>query len=322
MEVPTLPEEIYYLIFTFTTWQQVGRLACCNRMFHRLASAPALKQLLAPQVASVSKPEKIATMPPASNVMYAGYGTFVRDSEHVGGPDKWYAVEAYGDSLRSYDQLLPNIAPTGTIRLPFKIHGTSAVLRSGIFYYCARSATRNRSYSKKFDSPVRLIAFDLRNNRIAAERELIEAAYDNDYSLAWGGCTYVQLCLDELGLWMIYTAELSTDRSEVRITRIDPVTLEPNEPQCLHGIPSLAGYGLLFMVYGVVYFVHKYNLPMTQVILEYDVKTRQQISASIPFYNSADDSSSYNCMVSYNHFDGCLYSVNQNAINRYTLTFN
>eukprot|EP01087_Luapelamoeba_hula_P019772 TRINITY_DN6602_c0_g2_i1.p1 TRINITY_DN6602_c0_g2~~TRINITY_DN6602_c0_g2_i1.p1 ORF type:complete len:208 (-),score=14.33 TRINITY_DN6602_c0_g2_i1:237-860(-) len=192
--VSVLPEELYYHIFTFTTWPDVCRLASCNRMFHRLASHPQLLRLTAPEVASVSLPELVAELPSE------GMGCFVRDSGHAIDGQKCYSGQGYFQvpALSVYDQLSIDAVPTDIITLPCEKEGTSLVLLNGIIYFYSCSQKPMPTAAAPYDLPMRLIAFDLRNNRVMAERELVEVACNNAFSLQWGGYSFIQLGHDEV----------------------------------------------------------------------------------------------------------------------------
>ncbi|NXG00245.1 MYOC protein, partial [Sakesphorus luctuosus] len=203
------------------------------------------------------------------------YGVWMKDPEPV--PpftrDTTWRVDAVGTEVRQLFQYeeaeqLARGYPAKVHILPRPLESTGAVVyRGGLFSHPRRS----RSVAR----------YDLRGETVTAEREIPGAGYHGQYPYAWGGYTDIDLAVDEMGLWVIYSTESA--RGAIVLSKLDPETLEIHRTWETN--IRKRGVANSFLICGTLYTVSSYSAPNATINFSYDTATGASRALSIPFEN-------------------------------------
>ncbi|NWV00227.1 MYOC protein, partial [Upupa epops] len=203
------------------------------------------------------------------------YGVWMKDPEPV--PpftrETTWRVDVVATEVRhllQYDaaEQLAKGYPTKVHVLPQPLESTGAVIyRGGLFFQPRHS----RSVAR----------YDLGRETVTVEREIPNAGYHGQYPYAWGGYTDIDLAVDEMGLWVIYSTEKA--RGAIVLSKLDPETLEIR--QTWETNIRKRGVANSFVICGTLYTVSSYSTPNATINFAYDTATSTSRALSIPFEN-------------------------------------
>ncbi|MEE6522050.1 hypothetical protein FKM82_020455 [Ascaphus truei] len=221
------------------------------------------------------------------------YGVWMRDPESVPPytQDTIWRVNTVGADIRqvfeyeNLDQLTQGY-PAKVHVLPRSMESNGAVVYRGSLYYPRRKSRI-------------LVKYDLKTETIAVQRELPNAGYHGQYPYSWGGYTDIDLAVDEMGLWVIYSTEKA--KGSIVISQMDPKTLEVKQSwETPIRKQSVANS---FMICGTLYTVGSYSSSSTTVNSAYDTRTGIRRQINIPFQNQYG----YASMIDYNPTEKRIY---------------
>lgn len=221
------------------------------------------------------------------------YGVWMRDPEPVSpfNQDTIWRINTVGADIRqvfeyeNLDQLVKGY-PTKVYVVPRSMESNGAVIYKGSLYYVRRKSRI-------------IVKYDFKTETIAIQKELPDAGYHGQHPYSWGGYTDIDLAVDELGLWAIY----STDKTKgsIVISQLNPKTLEVKQSwETTIRKNSVAN---AFMACGTLYTVASYSSTSTTINFAYDTHTGVQKQINVPFKNQYG----YGSMVDYNPKEKKIY---------------
>ncbi|XP_073427637.1 myocilin [Dendrobates tinctorius] len=221
------------------------------------------------------------------------YGVWMKDPEPVS-PftlDTIWRINTVGADIRQvfeYDNLdqLVKGYPTKVYVVPRSMESNGAVVYKGSLYYIRKKSRI-------------IVKYDFRTETVAIQKELVDAGYHGKYPYSWGGYTDIDLAVDEMGLWAIYSTENA--KGSIVISQLDPRTLEVK--QSWNTTIRKQSMANAFMVCGTLYTIASYSSPTTTVSFAFDTHTGVQKQLSIPFQNQYG----YASMVDYNPTEKKIY---------------
>ncbi|KAM5147871.1 myocilin [Mantella aurantiaca] len=221
------------------------------------------------------------------------YGVWMRDPEPVSpfNQDTIWRVNTVGADIRqvfeyeNLDQLAKGY-PAKVYVVPRSMESNGAIVYKGSLYYVRRKSRI-------------LVKYDFKTETVAIQKELPNAGYHGQHPYSWGGYTDIDLAVDEIGLWVIYSTD--TAKGSIVISQLDPKTLEVKQSwETTIRKHSVAN---AFMACGTLYTVGSYSSPSTTLNFAYDTHTGVQKQISIPFKNHYG----YGSMVDYNPNEKKIY---------------
>ncbi|KAG9483208.1 myocilin [Eleutherodactylus coqui] len=221
------------------------------------------------------------------------YGVWMKDPEPVS-PftlDTIWRINTVGADIRqvfeyeNLDQLVKGY-PNKVYVVPRSMESNGAVVYRGSLYYVRRKAKI-------------LVKYDFKTETLAIQKELADAGFHGKYSYSWGGYTDIDLAVDEMGLWVIYSTENA--KGSIVISQLDPNTLEVK--QSWNTTIRKQSVANAFMVCGTLYTVGSYSSPTTTLNFAFDTQTGVQKQISVPFQNPYG----YASMVDYNPTEKKIY---------------
>ncbi|XP_018422341.1 PREDICTED: myocilin [Nanorana parkeri] len=230
------------------------------------------------------------------------YGVWMKDPEPVSpfNQDTIWRINTVGADIRqvfeyeNLDQLVKGY-PAKVYVVPRSMESNGAVVYKGSLYYVRRKSRI-------------IVKYDFKTETIAIQKELPNAGYHGQYPYSWGGYTDIDLAVDEMGLWVIY----STDKAKgsIAISQLDPKTLEVKQSwETTIRKHSVAN---AFMACGTMYTVGSYSSGITTLSFAYDTHTGVQKQIRVPFMNQYG----YGSMVDYNPSEKKIYGWdNYNMVN-------
>ena len=134
------------------------------------------------------------------------------------------------------------------------------------------------------------------------------------WNYEWGGCSALDLSVDESGLWALYS--YSSYSEKLCATQMDPLTL--GRLHTYYGISSesMSNMGNAFVACGVVYSIDSYR-GTTTINYAYDTATWSGSNPGIKFVNKFG----YNSMVTCNPREKVLYAWDNKRQITYPLEF-
>ncbi|KAG8555851.1 hypothetical protein GDO81_017838 [Engystomops pustulosus] len=221
------------------------------------------------------------------------YGVWMRDPEPAS-PftlDTIWRINTVGADIRqvfeyeNLDQLVKGY-PTKVYVMPRSMESNGAVVYKGSLYYIRKKSRI-------------LVKYDFKTETVAIQKELVDAGFHGKYPYSWGGYTDIDLAVDEMGLWVIYSTENA--KGSIVVSKLDPKTLEVK--QSWNSTIRKQSVANAFMLCGTLYTVGSYSSPTTTVNFAFDTHTGVQKQTSIPFQNLYG----YASMVDYNPTEKKLY---------------
>lgn len=173
----------------------------------------------------------------------------------------------------------PIVLPPQVLLLPEQVESTGATVYQGSLYYQKR---RSRT----------IIRYDLASESVAARRDLPHAGFHGQFPYSWGGYTDIDLAVDELGLWAVYSTNKA--KGAIVISHLDPQSLEVKKSWETNIRKNSVANS--FLICGRLYTVASYTAPDTIINYIYDTEAGQGKAVSIPFKNKYR----YNSMIDYN----------------------
>ncbi|XP_060088411.1 myocilin [Heteronotia binoei] len=214
------------------------------------------------------------------------YGVWMRDPEPVTPytHETTWRVDTVGTDVRQVfeyentDQFIKGY-PSKVHVLPRSMESTGAVVYRGSLYFQRR---KSRILAK----------YNLKTEVVEVQKELPNAGYHGQFPYSWGGYTDIDLAVDEIGLWAIYsTAEA---RGAIVLSKLEPETLEVEQTWKTNiRKQSIANS---FMICGSLYTISSYSSPEASVNFVYHTGTGTSSPLNIRFENRYR----YSSMVDYN----------------------
>lgn len=214
------------------------------------------------------------------------YGVWMKDPEPVTPytHETTWRVDTVGTDVRQVfeyentDQFIKGY-PSKVHVLPRSMESTGAVVYRGSLYFQRR---KSRILAK----------YNLKSEVVEAQKELTNAGYHGQFPYSWGGYTDIDLAVDEIGLWAIYsTAEA---RGAIVLSKLEPETLEIEQTwETNIRKQSVAN---AFMICGSLYTISSYSSPEASVNFVYHTTTGASSPLNIRFENRYR----YSSMVDYN----------------------
>ncbi|KAM4722259.1 myocilin [Rhinophrynus dorsalis] len=221
------------------------------------------------------------------------YGVWMKDPEPMSPYtyDTIWRVNTVGADIRQvfeYENLdqLEKGYPTKVYVLPRSMESNGAIVYNGSLYYPRRKSRI-------------LVKYDFMTETAAVQRELPSAGFHGQFPYAWGGYTDIDLAIDEMGLWVIYSTEKA--KGLIVISKLDPKTLEVKQSwETKIRKQSVAN---AFMICGTLYTVGSYSSSSTTVNSAFNTRTGLQRQISVPFQNKYG----YISMIDYNPHEKKIY---------------
>ncbi|XP_043941187.1 myocilin [Protopterus annectens] len=222
------------------------------------------------------------------------YGVWMRDPEFVAPytRETTWRIDTVGTDIRQvfeYDDLdqFAKGYPSRVHVLTKSIESTGAVVYRGFLYYQKRKSRT-------------LIKYDLKTETIVLQKELDNAGFHGQYPYSWGGYTDIDLAVDELGLWAIYSNAKA--KGSIVISKLNPDTLEIESTwETNIRKQSVAN---TFMICGTLYTLSSYSSQHATISFAYNVSTSTGKQLRIPFENRYR----YNSMTDYNPREKKLFA--------------
>ncbi|XP_063282240.1 myocilin [Pelobates fuscus] len=221
------------------------------------------------------------------------YGVWMKDPEPASPftRDTIWRINTVGADIRQVmeyentDQLAKGY-PAKVYVLPRSMESNGAVVYRGSLYYQRRKSRI-------------LVKYDFKTESVAVQKELPNAGYHGKFPYSWGGYTDIDLAVDEMGLWVIYSTE--NMKGSVVISQLDPTTLDVKQSwETSIRKQSVAN---AFMICGTLYTVGSYSSSSTTVNFAFDTQTGVQRQISVPFQNQYG----YASMIDYNPNEKKIY---------------
>ncbi|XP_044539532.1 myocilin, partial [Gracilinanus agilis] len=222
------------------------------------------------------------------------YGVWMRDPEPVYPytRDTTWRVDTVGTDIRQvfeYDQIsqFTQGYPSKVHILPIPMESTGAVVYRGALYYQKHTSRT-------------VIRYELKSERVQAQRDIPDAGYHGQFPYSWGGYTDIDLAVDETGLWVIYSTEEA--KGAIVLSKVNPETLELEQTwETNIRKQSVANS---FLICGTLYTVSSYSAADATINLAYDTGARSSKALSIPFKNQFK----YSSMIDYNPAEKKIFS--------------
>ncbi|KAJ1114919.1 hypothetical protein NDU88_003149 [Pleurodeles waltl] len=148
-------------------------------------------------------------------------------------------------------------------RLEYGQGSGSAVYDDFLYYNCHASGD--------------MCKVDITNNKLVVRKNLPGAVFNNRFSYAGVAWQDIDFAVDESGLWVIYSTEVST--GNIVISKLNETTLTVEKTwQTRQYKPSVTN---AFIVCGVLYAVRPINTRKEELFYFFDTKTEQEGTLSI-----------------------------------------
>ncbi|OCT82906.1 hypothetical protein XELAEV_18025441mg [Xenopus laevis] len=221
------------------------------------------------------------------------YGVWMRDPKPLAPytMDTVWRVNTVGADIRqvfeyeNIDQLIKGY-PGKVYVLPRSMESNGAVIYKGSLYYPRRKSRI-------------LVKYDFKTESVAVQKELPNAGYHGQYPYSWGGYTDIDLAVDEVGLWAIYSTEKA--KGSIVLSLLDSESLEVK--QSWESQIRKQSVANAFMICGTLYTVGSYSSSSTTVNFAFDTSTGAQRPVGIPFKNQYG----YASMIDYNPTEKKIY---------------
>ncbi len=217
---------------------------------------------------------------------------------YIGGSYYYHTDEIY--VYNNYDNLkLKKLDKK--INISTKISSCYSVIHKG-YFYCFESS-KNKCTNN-------LLKYDLNQNKLIIQKNILEdAIFDNNQN-QWGGFNDIILISDDNKLYAIYATNKNNKR--ISIALLDENNLNIIK---IWNTDSLEKRkcGPIFMIKGILYHISNYSTQNDNVIYSYDLYKEKSKKINIPFENLGGYDSS---LTYYSHIN-CLMTVNNGKIYKY-----
>ncbi|XP_054837550.1 myocilin [Eublepharis macularius] len=222
------------------------------------------------------------------------YGVWMRDPEPVTPytHETTWRVDTVGTDIRQVfeyedaDQFIKGY-PSKVHVLPRSMESTGAVVYRGFLYFQQR---KSRILAK----------YDLKTEVVVVQKELPNVGYHGQFPYSWGGYTDIDLAVDEIGLWAIYSTAAA--KGAIVLSKLEPETLEIERTwETNIRKQSVANS---FMICGSLYTISSYSSPAASVNFVYNTDTGTSAPLNIRFENRYG----YSSMVDYNPAERKLFT--------------
>ena len=186
------------------------------------------------------------------------------------------------------------------INISTKISACYSVIHKG-FFYC---------FESKNNPSNNLIKYDLNQNKLLIQKNILEDAILGNSQNQWGGYNDIILISDDNKLYAIYSS--SKNNKRISIALLDENNLNVIK---IWNTDSLEKRkcGPIFMIKGLLYHISDYSKQNDNVIYSYDLFKERSNKINIPFENLGGYDSS---LTYYSHIN-CLMTVNNGNIYKY-----
>ncbi|KAM9129112.1 LOW QUALITY PROTEIN: myocilin [Pangshura tecta] len=234
------------------------------------------------------------------------YGVWMKDPEPV--PpytrETTWRVDAIGTDIRQVfeydndDQFMKGY-PSKVHILPQSMESTGSIIYRGSLYF---QQHKSRTVAK----------YNLKTEMITVQKDIPSAGYHGQFPYSWGGYTDIDLAVDEMGLWVMY----STDKAKgaIVLSRLDPETLEVEQTWETNIRKQAVANS--FMICGTLYTISSYSAPDATVNFAYHTATSTSEPLSIRFKNCYG----YSSMVDYSPTERKLFAWDNFNMVTYDIT--
>ena len=216
---------------------------------------------------------------------------------YIGGSYYYYTDEIY--VYNNYDDLKLKKLES-KINISTKISSCYSVIHKG-YFYCFES--KNKSTNN-------LIKYDLNQNKLIIQKNILEDAILDNCQNNWGGYNDIILISDDNKLYAIYATNNNNKR--ISIALIDENNLNVIKIWNTYSLEK-GKCGPIFMIKGILYHISNYSKRNDNVIYSYDLYKEKSNKINIPFENLGGYDSS---LTYYSHIN-CLMTVNNGNIYKY-----
>ena len=189
-----------------------------------------------------------------------------------------------------------------TIQLPTKISGTYSVIHKGYFYY----------FEYKNKNTNNLIKYDLNQNKIILNKNILSDAVLENNQNQWGGYNDIILISDNNNLYSIYSSNNNNKR--ISIALLDENNLNVIKTWNTDSLEKRR-CGPIFMINGILYYINSYQHQNDSVIYCYDLEIEKSKKINIPFENLGG----YDSSLTYYPHINCLMTVNNYSTYKYNI---
>ncbi|KAK7160972.1 hypothetical protein R3I94_003826 [Phoxinus phoxinus] len=230
------------------------------------------------------------------------FGSWMMDTMIDSSDNRVWVMDGYlkGRRLVEYQSLYDFANGQNFIihHLPHPWAGTGHVVYNGSLYYT------------KHHSNV-LIRYSLASGVVQHQQPLHQAGFNNTFPYSWGGSSDIDLMVDELGLWAVYSS--TPHAGTLVLSRLHPHTLEVQRSWDT-GFPKRSA-GEAFLICGTLYVTDS-HLAGAKVHFSFHTDTASYEYTDIPFHNLY----SHISMLDYNPRTRALYTWNNGHQVLYELT--
>ncbi|XP_035666059.1 collagen alpha-1(XXIII) chain-like isoform X3 [Branchiostoma floridae] len=185
--------------------------------------------------------------------------------------------------------------------LPNYYEGTGHVVYNGsLFYHAAGSRT--------------IVKYDLASRKVSATTNIPKLGYRSPKYLYKYDYSYVDLAVDEHGVWVIYASPESD--GNIVVALLDAKTLRVVRTVMTNHMKNSAGEA--FVTCGVLYATRSpYESDTNKIDYAYDLFTEKELDVGVPFQTAHG----MLVMLSYNPREQVLYGWDKGYLVRYSLNF-
>ncbi|XP_048214279.1 myocilin isoform X2 [Perognathus longimembris pacificus] len=222
------------------------------------------------------------------------YGVWMRDPKpaHPSTQETTWRIDTVGTDIRQVFEysLISQFEqgyPSKVYVLPRPLESTGAVVYGGSLYFQGADSRT-------------VFRYELSTEMVKAEKEIPGAGYHGQFPYSWGGYTDIDLAVDEVGLWVIYSTEDA--KGAIVLSRLNPENLKLERTwETNIRKQSVAN---AFVICGTLYTVSSYSSTDATVNFAYDTGTGSSKTLSIPFKNRYK----YSSMIDYNPRERKLFA--------------
>ncbi|KAL5235357.1 hypothetical protein ACI65C_002767 [Semiaphis heraclei] len=281
----------------FTIDDLLGHQPLAIQQLHKVTNKGHANRTLDCQVYAVGKPV-------FNRVSNASFGSWMKDPMSRESNDTiWMTINEINSLFQfSNKSMFKDNKPTKTYTLSYSFHGNSHAMYKDSFYFHEK------------DKPI-IRKFDILQEKYT---NFMTVPYLNTSNLKNRLYTtkmnYVDLAVEENGLWVIYGLE---DSNNTAVLHVDPVTLEIEYAWNISIKHDRAGD--MFIVCGVLYAVHSVTERSTTIRFALDLYKNVRLNdVDLPFTNPF----AHTTLIQYNPHNKELFTWDQGNLLTYPIRYN